>query len=183
MIHWRPMQSNGSQRVENHWSDSARTHTEGLQHFRRNYSSLGAPLVVQTVENLPAMRKTRVQSQAGKIPWRRAWQPTPVFLPGEFPWTEEPGGLQSMGSQRVGCDWAQYSTCLLWVFIAAWAFSSCGSRGCSLSRCAGSSLRWLLLLRLAGSRAQASVLAAHGLSCSTACGIFLNWGSNPCPLC
>ena len=37
----------------------------------------------------------------GKIPWRRAWQPTPVFLLGESPWTEEPGGLQSMGSQRV----------------------------------------------------------------------------------
>ena len=37
----------------------------------------------------------------GKIPWRRAWQPIPVFLPGESPWTEEPGGLQSMGSQRV----------------------------------------------------------------------------------
>ena len=29
---------------------------------------------------------------------------TPVFLPGESPWTEEPGGLQSMGSQRVGHD-------------------------------------------------------------------------------
>ena len=29
------------------------------------------------------------------------WQSTPVFLPGESPWTEEPGGLQSMGSQRV----------------------------------------------------------------------------------
>jgi len=27
-----------------------------------------------------------------KIPWRRAWQPTPLFLPGESPWTEEPGG-------------------------------------------------------------------------------------------
>ena len=40
----------------------------------------------------------------GKIPWRRAWQPTPVFLPGESPWTEEPGGLQSMGSQRVRHD-------------------------------------------------------------------------------
>ena len=38
----------------------------------------------------------------GKIPWRRAWQPTLVFLPGESPWTEEPGGLQSMSSQRVG---------------------------------------------------------------------------------
>ena len=37
----------------------------------------------------------------GKIPWRRAWQPTPVFLPGE-----EPGGLQSTGSQRVEHDWA-----------------------------------------------------------------------------
>ena len=38
----------------------------------------------------------------GKIPWRKAWQPTPVFLPEEPPWTEEPSGLQSMGSQRVG---------------------------------------------------------------------------------
>ena len=28
----------------------------------------------------------------------------PVFLPGEIPWTEEPGGLQAMGSQRVGHD-------------------------------------------------------------------------------
>ena len=37
----------------------------------------------------------------GKIPWRSAWQPTSVFLPGESPWTEEPGGLQSMGSQSL----------------------------------------------------------------------------------
>ena len=37
----------------------------------------------------------------GKILWRRAWQPTQVFLPGDPPWTEEPGGLQSVGSQRV----------------------------------------------------------------------------------
>ena len=35
-----------------------------------------------------------------------AWQPTPVFLPGESPWTEEPGGLQSTGLQRVRHDWA-----------------------------------------------------------------------------
>ena len=34
----------------------------------------------------------------------RAWQSTPVFLPGESPWTEDPGGLQSMGLQRVGHD-------------------------------------------------------------------------------
>ena len=37
-------------------------------------------------------------------PWRRAWQPTPVCLPGESPWTEEPGGLKSMWLQGVGHD-------------------------------------------------------------------------------
>ena len=35
-------------------------------------------------------------------PWSRKYQPTPLFLPGKIPWTEEPGGLQSMESQRVG---------------------------------------------------------------------------------
>ena len=39
-----------------------------------------------------------------KIPWRRTWQPTPVFLSKESPWTEEPSGLQPMGLQRVGHD-------------------------------------------------------------------------------
>ena len=42
----------------------------------------------------------------GKIPWRRAWQSTPVFLPGESPCTKEPGRLQSIGSQRVRRDWS-----------------------------------------------------------------------------
>ena len=38
----------------------------------------------------------------GRSPWRREWQPTtPVFLPGRIPRTEAPGGLSSMGSQRV----------------------------------------------------------------------------------
>ena len=37
----------------------------------------------------------------GKIPWSRKWQPTLVFLPGEPPWIEKPGGLQSMGLRRV----------------------------------------------------------------------------------
>ena len=55
-------------------------------------------LVAQMVKNSPAMWETWV----GKVPWRRAWQPTPVFLSGESPWTEKPGGLQSMGLQGVG---------------------------------------------------------------------------------
>ena len=41
----------------------------------------------------------RLDPWVGKIPWRREWKPSLVFLPGE--WTEEPGGLQSMGSQRA----------------------------------------------------------------------------------
>ena len=43
-------------------------------------------------------------SLGGKIPWRRAWQPMPVLLPGESARTEEPGGLQSMGPQKVRYD-------------------------------------------------------------------------------
>ena len=37
--------------------------------------------------------------------WRRKWQPTPVFLPGESQ-GREPGGLSSLGSHRVGHDWS-----------------------------------------------------------------------------
>ena len=54
--------------------------------------------MAQRVKSLPAM-------WVRKIPWRRKWQPTPVFLPGKSSWTEEPGGLQSVGSQRVGHNW------------------------------------------------------------------------------
>ena len=41
-----------------------------------------------------------------KILWRRAWQSTPVSLLGKSVWTEEPGRLQSIASQRVGHDWS-----------------------------------------------------------------------------
>ena len=43
-----------------------------------------ASLVAQLVKNLPAVQETWVQSLGQKIPLRRKWQPTPVFLPGEF---------------------------------------------------------------------------------------------------
>ena len=45
-------------------------------------------------------------SSIPELEWRRSWQPTPAFLPGESPWTEEAGGLQSVGSQSVGHNWA-----------------------------------------------------------------------------
>ena len=59
--------------------------------------------------------------------------------------------------------------------------SRCGDR--SSSRCAGLSLsRPLPLLRGTGSRRAGSVAVAHRPSCSAACGIFPDQGSNPCPL-
>ena len=54
------------------------------------------------------MKETQVQSRVRKIHWRRKWLLIPLFLPGvpwEIPWTEEPGRLQSMVSQRVEHDW------------------------------------------------------------------------------
>ena len=56
------------------------------------------------------------------------------------------------------------------------------SGGLSSSRCAGLSLSRPLLLRSTGSRCAGSVIVAHGPSCSAACGIFPDQGSNPCPL-
>ena len=60
---------------------------------------MGASLVAQMVKNPLEMQETWVWSLGWKDPWRRAWQPIPVFLPGESLWTEEPGKLQSLGSQ------------------------------------------------------------------------------------
>ena len=72
----------------------------------------GCPLQCSLVSLVVQMVKTCLQCGGpgfntwfGKILWRRAWQCTPVFLLGESPWTEEPGGLQSMESQRVRHDW------------------------------------------------------------------------------
>ena len=81
----------GSQRVGHDWATEL------------NWTSMWwTSLVAQMVKNLPAMWETWVQSWVGKIPWRRQWLATPVFLPGEFlaqmsysPW-----------SCRVRHDWA-----------------------------------------------------------------------------
>ena len=46
-------------------------------------------------------KRPRFDPWVRKIPWSGAWQPTPVFLSGESPWTEEPGGLWPKGLHRV----------------------------------------------------------------------------------
>ena len=76
-----------------------------------------------------------------------------------------------------------YLFLLCWVFVSARGLSLVvASGGHSSSRCAGLSLSWPLLLRSTGSRRAGSAIVAHGPSCSAACGILPDQGSNPCPL-
>ena len=72
---------------------------------------------------------------------------------------------------------------LCWVFVSVRGLSLvAASGGHSSSRCAGLSLSRPLLLWGTGSRRAGSVVVTHGPNCSTACGIFPDQGSNPCPL-
>ena len=61
-------------------------------------------LLVQSVKNLPAVQETRVQSLGWEDPLEKKMATHSSILAWKISWTEEPGGLQSMGSQRVGHD-------------------------------------------------------------------------------
>ena len=61
-------------------------------------------LVAQMVKSLPAMRETWVQSLGQEDTLEKQIATHSSILAWRIPWTEEPGGLQSMGSQRVGHD-------------------------------------------------------------------------------
>ena len=65
-----------------------------------------ASLVAQMVKNLPAMWETRVWSLGWEGPLGKGMATYTSILAWRIPWTQEPGGLQSVGSQRVGHDWA-----------------------------------------------------------------------------
>ena len=62
-------------------------------------------LVAQMVKSLPAVWETRVWSQGLKDPLEKKMATHSSTLAWKIPWTEEPGRLQSMGLQRVRCDW------------------------------------------------------------------------------
>ena len=61
--------------------------------------------VAQTVENLPVIQETRVQSLGQKDPLEKGMAIHSSILAWRISWTEKPGGLQSMGSQRVRHNW------------------------------------------------------------------------------
>ena len=59
------------------------------------------PMLAQMVKNAPAIQETRVQSPGQEDPLEKEMVTHSSILAWEMPWTEVPGGLQSMGSQRV----------------------------------------------------------------------------------
>ena len=60
--------------------------------------------MAQTVNPLPTMQETQVQSLGQEDPLEKEMAAHSSTLAWKTPWMEEPGGLQSMGSQRVGHD-------------------------------------------------------------------------------
>ena len=80
-----------------------------LELFRsiwRKLSSFRASLVAQRLKRLPAMRETWVRFLGREGSLEKEMTTHSSILAWRILWMEEPGGLQSMGSQRVRCDWA-----------------------------------------------------------------------------
>ena len=72
--------------------------------MREAHSSGYLPLVAQLVKNLPAVQETQVRSLGWEDSLEKEMANYSGVLAWKIPWTEEPGGLQSMGSLRVGHD-------------------------------------------------------------------------------
>ena len=79
-----------------------------IHHRSDILSHIASPLVAQMVKNLPTMWETWVQSLDWEDPLKKGTATCSGILAWGIPWTEEPGGLQSTGSQRVRHDWATF---------------------------------------------------------------------------
>ena len=82
------------------------------------------------IKNLPAMQETWVQSLSQKIPWRRAWQPTLVFLPRESHGQRSLAGCSPKGRtvRHDWCDLAAAAAASLTMLkpLTAWITTNCG---------------------------------------------------------
>ena len=73
-------------------------------HIYLSLQGLGTSLVAQTVKCLPTMWETWVRPLGWEAPLEKEMATRSSTVAWKIPWTEEPGRLQSMGSQRVGHD-------------------------------------------------------------------------------
>ena len=132
-----------------------------------------ASLVPLMVKNLPAIcQRPGFDPWVGKICWRKKWQPTPVFLPGE---SQGRGRLGSYGSQshRVGHDWATNTHSFDHILLSSHTFiqflEQClTSDRCSLKKKLLSELNVSKFIFSRGTGKQLLLLPEHGLSlCKT----------------
>ena len=94
--------------------------------FAVTFLILWTSLVAQTVKHLPTMRETHVQSLCREDLLEKDMATHSNTLAWKIPWTEEPRKLQSMGSQKVGHDWATSLSLRTWTREYV-GFSSCGA--------------------------------------------------------
>ena len=73
-----------------------------MRRLYKQLSKIEASLVAQTVKHLPTMWETWVQSLDREDPLEKEMATNSSIHAWKIPWTKEPGGLQSIGSQRVG---------------------------------------------------------------------------------
>ena len=88
-----------------------------------NYMTIiGASLMAQTVKNLPIMQGTQVQSLGREDPLEKGMATHSSILAWRIPWTEEPDGLQSMRSQRLGLNWeANTALHFMTITVVGWS--------------------------------------------------------------
>ena len=79
--------------------------------------------MAQRVKCLSAMQETRVQSRGQEDPLEKEMATPSSTIAWRIPWTEEPGRLQSMGSQRVGQNWMTSLSPYIWGGLRLWKTS------------------------------------------------------------
>ena len=94
---------NGIIRLVRDWQSGGLRETP-LSRFSSFSLSSGASLVAQSVKNLPAVQETWVRSLGWEDLLEKEMATHSSILAWKISWTEEPGGLLSMGSQRIGHD-------------------------------------------------------------------------------
>ena len=101
------------------WYESEKS-TQTLQ-FCIHYTQVWAPQVAHGKESACQCRRCRFHPWVGKIPWRRKWQPTPVFLPGKFHGLRSLVGYSPWGRKETDMtEWLQFLFLSLGIPVCMW---------------------------------------------------------------